>query len=76
MMLCSSTKIFSIIGTYRKQTTECKLGEKAAEIQSNNVVWLLPSAFSERLQEKINSEKNESICMKKMKVNRDRNLGL
>lgn len=40
------------------------VGEKVAEIQNNNVFWLLSSAFSKGLQENVNSEKNQSICMK------------
>ena len=40
------------------------IGERAAEIQNNNVFQLSLSAFSKGFQEKVHSEKNQSICMK------------
>ena len=37
------------------------VSERAAEIQNNNVFQLSLSAFSKGFQEKVNSEKNQSI---------------
>ena len=40
------------------------VGEKATEIQNNNEFQLSLSAFSNGSQGKVNSEKNQSICMR------------